>query len=863
MNLRRVIISALICTACTWAQSVPSARFEGTRQVQEPPPGLDSPEAVPEFRHRGFSREEIAGLSLPPHQSRVGANAGLPPRFVEQGQWSFNAAGQRYWHVRVRSDGAKGLRLHFTNFDVGSGKVWVHGVDGHVREHFGPYQQLGLLESGEFWTEFIFGDTVEVEFQAADASQQTVPFQIAELFHLWKDLIRPKAAVDDSCYVDANCGHLGQAFLSEEADSSVWLTFPDHTCSGTMVADRAHDNIPYLLTAGHCVTGSQDASALIAVFRYRSTGCGQAAVGITQQNQVSGATRLAWNVKEGADESIDVSVPDFALLRLSGLPNGSIQLAGWDPNPIGAGLVVYDFSYPNGEPMKYSDGQVIDASLSFFLQIGWHLGVTDRGSSGSGLFDSEEHLVGVDSAGPKASVCSLANPDGIFTRFSAIYNTLKPWIDPASTPPPPQVTFTANPNPIVLASGATTGQTTLSWNAPGHSHLVIRLKSSTGSAMTGTLGSSGSVKTGTWVNDGLQFFLVDADSQQSLASLTVHTKSSAGPPPSVTFTANPNPIVLTGSATSGQTTLSWNAPGHSKLVIRLKSATGSAMTGTVGTKGSTKTGTWVTDGLQFFLVDVNTGASLANLTVRVTGGSQPPPSNTLTFTANPNPIVLTGSATTGQTTLSWNAPGHSKLYITVNGSAMTGTLGSSGSTKTGTWVKDGMQFSLIDKDSGSVLASLVVRVTGGASQPVTFTADPNPIIMPAGVTTGETTLSWDAPGHSALEIHINSQVLVIIGNSFGSIPHIPAANGTVFSLLDSLTRAVLAKVTMTVGVQPIDDAIIGTYFPYQVRGNGIRVPELIDQNACDGQPFAFSAIYGLADSRVLSADFRGAPMVCG
>jgi hypothetical protein len=65
------------------------------------------------------------------------------------------------------------------------------------------------------------------------------------------------------------------------------------------------------------------------------------------------------------------------------------------------------------------------------------------------------------------------------------------------------------------------------------------------------------------------------------------------------------------------TTLIWNAPGYSQLVIRVGSPTGPAMTGTLPFAGATNTGDWVTDGMQFFLVDLATGNSVANVTVRV------------------------------------------------------------------------------------------------------------------------------------------------------------------------------------------------------------------------------------------------------
>jgi uncharacterized repeat protein (TIGR01451 family) len=87
------------------------------------------------------------------------------------------------------------------------------------------------------------------------------------------------------------------------------------------------------------------------------------------------------------------------------------------------------------------------------------------------------------------------------------------------------------------------------------------------------------------------------------------------PPLQVTFAASPNPII---SATGvGVTTLTWNAPGYSQLAIFVGTATGNQLTGTVGSSGSATTGDWVTDGMQFFLVDLTSQSSLASVTVHV------------------------------------------------------------------------------------------------------------------------------------------------------------------------------------------------------------------------------------------------------
>jgi uncharacterized protein (TIGR03437 family) len=179
--------------------------------------------------------------------------------------------------------------------------------------------------------------------------------------------------------------------------------------------------------------------------------------------------------------------------------------------------------------------------------------------------------------------------------------------------------FAANPNPITLAAGATVGQTTLSWNAPGLSGLQIWIGAgTTGTLFAGGLGTTGSVTTGNWVSEGMIFSLVDPAAGQTLSTITVHTAAGG----QVTLAANPNPIALGAGATVGQTTLSWNAPGLSGLQIWVgPGTTGTLFAGGLGTTGFVTTGNWVTEGMIFSLVDPAAGQTLSTVTLHTTGGS--------------------------------------------------------------------------------------------------------------------------------------------------------------------------------------------------------------------------------------------------
>jgi hypothetical protein len=65
-----------------------------------------------------------------------------------------------------------------------------------------------------------------------------------------------------------------------------------------------------------------------------------------------------------------------------------------------------------------------------------------------------------------------------------------------------------------------------------------------------------------------------------------------------------------------------------------------------------------------------------------------------------------------------------------------------------------MNFSLVDPATSAPLSTVTVHTATVATRQVAFSANPNPIALAAGSSVGKTTLSWNAPGHSALQIWV-------------------------------------------------------------------------------------------------------------
>ena len=136
---------------------------------------------------------------LQPQEGRppvIGVHRRLPPGAVTQsfsggavkttaeGAWQSTAAG-RLWRLRITSPSARAMRVHFRDFAIGAGKLWLYSADGQV---VGPYSGSGLYGDGDFWSGLVFGDSLTIEYLPDPAAkEEAVPFQIVEISHIWDD----------------------------------------------------------------------------------------------------------------------------------------------------------------------------------------------------------------------------------------------------------------------------------------------------------------------------------------------------------------------------------------------------------------------------------------------------------------------------------------------------------------------------------------------------------------------------------------------------------------------------------------------------------------------------------------------------
>jgi len=305
-----------------------------------------------------------------------------------------------------------------------------------------------------YWTPAVDGEesTVEIELPAGTTSDALV-LSIPRLSHIFAspvaDYKSDTAKIGQSglCEVDVSC----TSGYSRESNATARMSFVDtngssYLCTGTLMNDRNSTGTPYFLSANHCISAQSAASSLTTNWFYRSASCNSGTLNATSKTLAGGAVLLY------ASSSSDTS-----FMRLNSMPPTGAMYAAWDPSAPALQTAVTGIHNPSGDLQKISYGSILQFNICSsvhpqsdsyncisasqasgnFLNIQWTRGVTEPGSSGSGLFKtlgSKNYFVGQLFGGDS----SCSNPTGTdsYGRFDVAYTAaLSKWLEAGTCAP--------------------------------------------------------------------------------------------------------------------------------------------------------------------------------------------------------------------------------------------------------------------------------------------------------------------------------------------------------------------------------------------------------------------------------------------
>ena len=282
------------------------------------------------------------------------------------------------------------------------------------------------------WSPVIEGETVGIEITLpSSAALSTFSLYVNQVSHFLQSTSEPQYEPQNLGHIDqAACSHIDVqcADVDEQASMTAKMTFirgggDSFLCTGTLMNDTDSNSfIPYFITAHHCISTQAAARTLVTYWDFERASCGGSAP--TTVTQLTG----------GASLLVTRSESDSTLLRLrSDPPPSSGQgrwYSGWDAGEVSRPTGVFGVHHPRGDLKKYATGTAesfpfclndghggCGQNVSSGLRVLWSQGVSEGGSSGSGLFGFEAggRLRGVLSGSPGG--CSATAVYGSFAGF--------------------------------------------------------------------------------------------------------------------------------------------------------------------------------------------------------------------------------------------------------------------------------------------------------------------------------------------------------------------------------------------------------------------------------------------------------------
>jgi len=382
---------------------------------------------------------------------RVGIGRDMPVQAaslrLDQLAWTTAADGSRVSTVELRSTAATAVRLSMVPGSLPKGvTVAVYGTL-MPELVYGPYTSLDLLRmagaAGEpAWLPVVEGDTVRLELRAARGADLTgAVLELPALSHL---LVSLRRSIDKSldeigasgdCNMDIAC--IPEVLDQGKSVAKYYVTGSGGgtgMCTGTLLNSNsnAQEPPPYFITANHCLNEPSEARSMHFYWNFERTTCGGPAP--TTVRETTGGARLLYTGTRN----------DVTMVRLNAPPPSGALLSAWTTETVTAGDMLYGLHHPSGDLKKFSRGIVqgltnyqSDASspTGTHIRVIWNAGTTEGGSSGSGLFNSNDELVGTLHGG-YASCAATGRPDW-YGRFDQAYPSLQPWLAPEGGEPPP------------------------------------------------------------------------------------------------------------------------------------------------------------------------------------------------------------------------------------------------------------------------------------------------------------------------------------------------------------------------------------------------------------------------------------------
>ena len=351
-------------------------------------------------------------------------------------EWTVSPQGTLVTAFEIKSELAAALRAAM-QFDatprhlaeLNQAKIRFFGSDGKV------FEDSAKNFVAEQWSPVITGDilTVEMELPTTMDPRQ-FRLHITQISHLktapnaFLKKMRRSAPGSERCERDVTCKQNPSASFTNTANAVARMLFTSNgntfICTGTLLNNNNTPKRFLFWTAAHCIQSRKEAASLETYWFYQHATCNGNNIDDSAISLNGGAKLLYTNPQR-----------DTTLLELNKAPPMGAFYAGWSNQPLTRlGTPVIGFHHPVGDVKKYSAGKLIETNVSVnnrqpYFAITWLEGVTEEGSSGSGLFTlspTGDYQLRGGLYGGTSSCTAEGSPD-YYSRFSDVFDKIRPF----------------------------------------------------------------------------------------------------------------------------------------------------------------------------------------------------------------------------------------------------------------------------------------------------------------------------------------------------------------------------------------------------------------------------------------------------
>ena len=353
-----------------------------------------------------------------------------------RGTWEALSNGGLLWRLKIQVPNATDLNFGFGKYNLPDGATLYIDAPAH-RYYQGPYTSADNKPHGQFWTPVVPGDTAILELYTPPHAAFEPELELIAINGGFRDMFSLQKEKQGACNIDIICPEADPYRDIAQAVGAYTVQGID-TCTGTMIMDAESSFRSWFLTAAHCGLDNAAAASMVVYWNFFSPNCGDLGNGNLNDNQSGASFRMS---EIGSDVS---------LVELDEQPDEAhnVYYAGWSRTrtPPASTLGIH---HPNVDEKAIcfdnNPPTLTDHCATFFplrpnthWECVWDRGVTEPGSSGSGLFDqASQRLIGVLTGG--GASCTFPDlPDcyGIFDEGwdnTSSARSLRNWLDPNLT----------------------------------------------------------------------------------------------------------------------------------------------------------------------------------------------------------------------------------------------------------------------------------------------------------------------------------------------------------------------------------------------------------------------------------------------